>query len=59
MSRIRPVERSERSQSWSDSPTTNTMRQAMLSSQAGQREYLIKHRLGKKEKEYVDIQEFR
>ncbi|XP_046904641.1 inositol polyphosphate 5-phosphatase OCRL isoform X3 [Hypomesus transpacificus] len=56
---IRPVERSERSQSWSDSPTTNTMRQAMLSSQAGQREYLIKHRLGKKEKEYVDIQEFR
>lgn len=45
--------------SWCDSPTSNTMRQAMLSSQAGQREYLIKHRLVKKEKEYVDIERFR
>uniref|UniRef100_A0A4W6FTR9 phosphoinositide 5-phosphatase n=1 Tax=Lates calcarifer TaxID=8187 RepID=A0A4W6FTR9_LATCA len=41
------------------SPTTNSMRQAMFSSQAGQREYLIKHRLGKKENEYVDIQNFK
>lgn len=49
----------DRPQSWCDSPTTNTMRQAMLSSQAGQREYLIKHRMGKKEKEYVDIENFR
>ncbi|XP_054648548.1 inositol polyphosphate 5-phosphatase OCRL isoform X2 [Dunckerocampus dactyliophorus] len=49
----------DRPPSWCDSPTTNTMRQAMFSSQAGQREYLIKHRLGKKENEYVDIQNFR
>uniref|UniRef100_A0A8D0A756 phosphoinositide 5-phosphatase n=1 Tax=Sander lucioperca TaxID=283035 RepID=A0A8D0A756_SANLU len=49
----------DRPTSWSDSPTTNSMRQAMFSSQAGQREYLIKHRLGKKENEYVDIQTFR
>lgn len=37
--------------SWSDSP--------MSSSQAGQREYLVKHLLGKKEKEYVDIKTFK
>uniref|UniRef100_A0A3Q3NRH5 phosphoinositide 5-phosphatase n=1 Tax=Labrus bergylta TaxID=56723 RepID=A0A3Q3NRH5_9LABR len=43
----------DRPSSWCDSPTTNTMRQAMFSSQAGQREYLIKHRLGKKENEYL------
>nr|XP_043895837.1 inositol polyphosphate 5-phosphatase OCRL isoform X1 [Solea senegalensis] len=49
----------DRPPSWCESPTTNTMRQSMLSSQAGQREYLIKHRLGKKENEYVDIQTFR
>ncbi|XP_068571186.1 inositol polyphosphate 5-phosphatase OCRL isoform X3 [Cebidichthys violaceus] len=49
----------DRPTSWGDSPTTNSMRQAMFSSQAGQREYLIKHRLGKKENEYVDIQTFR
>ncbi|XP_038555041.1 inositol polyphosphate 5-phosphatase OCRL isoform X1 [Micropterus salmoides] len=52
-------ERVDRPPSWCDSPTTNTMRQSMFSSQAGQREYLIKHRLGKKEKEYVDLQTFR
>ncbi|KAK2848918.1 hypothetical protein Q5P01_008752 [Channa striata] len=42
-----------------DSPTTNTMRQAFLSNQAGQRENLIKHRMLKKEKEYVDIKNFK
>ncbi|XP_019133963.1 inositol polyphosphate 5-phosphatase OCRL isoform X1 [Larimichthys crocea] len=52
-------DRVERQPSWCDSPTTNSMRQAMFSSQAGQREYLIKHRLGKKENEYVDIETFR
>ncbi|KAJ8401767.1 hypothetical protein AAFF_G00377380 [Aldrovandia affinis] len=49
----------DRSLSWSESPSTSTMRQAMFASQAGQREGLIKHRLAKKEKEYVDIQTFR
>ncbi|XP_012717241.2 inositol polyphosphate 5-phosphatase OCRL isoform X2 [Fundulus heteroclitus] len=48
----------DRPTSWPESPTTNSMRQSMFSSEAGQREYLIKHRLGKKEKEYVDIQPF-
>lgn len=52
-------DRVDRSPSWGDSPTTNTMRQAMFSSQAGQREYLIKHRLHKKESEYVDMKYFR
>uniref|UniRef100_A0A8C5BVX6 phosphoinositide 5-phosphatase n=1 Tax=Gadus morhua TaxID=8049 RepID=A0A8C5BVX6_GADMO len=56
----RPFERLERSPSWNNSPTsTNTMRQAMISSQAGQREYLIKHCLSKKEKEYVDIKNYK
>ncbi|KAL6480172.1 hypothetical protein MHYP_G00112050 [Metynnis hypsauchen] len=50
---------SERSSSWSDSPTTHSMRQAMLSSQSGLREGLLKYRLGKKEKEFVDIHNFR
>uniref|UniRef100_A0A8B9HYZ4 phosphoinositide 5-phosphatase n=1 Tax=Astyanax mexicanus TaxID=7994 RepID=A0A8B9HYZ4_ASTMX len=49
----------DRSSSWSDSPTTQSMRQAMYSSQAGMREGLLKYRLGKKEKEYVDIHSFR
>ncbi|XP_008274031.1 inositol polyphosphate 5-phosphatase OCRL isoform X1 [Stegastes partitus] len=52
-------DRVDRPTSWCDSPTTNSMRQAMFSSQAGQREYLIKHRLGKKENEYVDIRPFK
>ncbi|KAI4819061.1 hypothetical protein KUCAC02_004342 [Chaenocephalus aceratus] len=52
-------DRGDRPMSWCESPTTNSMRQAMFSSQAGQREYLIKHRLGKKENEFVDIQNFR
>uniref|UniRef100_A0A8C6K4A4 phosphoinositide 5-phosphatase n=1 Tax=Nothobranchius furzeri TaxID=105023 RepID=A0A8C6K4A4_NOTFU len=37
-----------------ESPTTKTM----PSSPSGQREFLIKHCLGKKEKEYVDIKHF-
>ncbi|KAJ3588067.1 hypothetical protein NHX12_011661, partial [Muraenolepis orangiensis] len=52
-------ERLERSPSWSNSPTTNSMRQTMFSSQAGQREYLIKHCLSKKEKEYVDMKNYK
>uniref|UniRef100_M4AGN5 phosphoinositide 5-phosphatase n=1 Tax=Xiphophorus maculatus TaxID=8083 RepID=M4AGN5_XIPMA len=55
---FRPTDYTDRPTSWCDSPSTNSMRQAMLSSEAGQREYLIKHRLGKKEKEYVDVQPF-
>ncbi|XP_037117609.1 inositol polyphosphate 5-phosphatase OCRL isoform X1 [Syngnathus acus] len=52
-------DRTDRSSSWCESSTTNTMRQAMFSTQAAEREYLIKRRLGKKENEYVDIQNFR
>ncbi|XP_008324642.1 inositol polyphosphate 5-phosphatase OCRL isoform X2 [Cynoglossus semilaevis] len=53
------LDHSDRPLSWCDSPTTYSTRQASFPSQAGQREYLIKHRLGKKESEYVDIQGFR
>ncbi|XP_061103820.1 inositol polyphosphate 5-phosphatase OCRL-like isoform X2 [Conger conger] len=45
--------------SWNESPSVNTMRQAMFSNQASQREGLIRHCLHKKEKEYVYIQHFR
>ncbi|KAK1167474.1 inositol polyphosphate 5-phosphatase OCRL-like isoform X2 [Acipenser oxyrinchus oxyrinchus] len=46
---------------WNDNPNvTNTMRKLFVpTSQLGQREGLIKHCLIKKEKEYVDIQNFR
>uniref|UniRef100_A0A672T4N6 phosphoinositide 5-phosphatase n=1 Tax=Sinocyclocheilus grahami TaxID=75366 RepID=A0A672T4N6_SINGR len=49
----------DRSSSWSDSPSNYTMRQAMMSSHTGSREGLLKYRLNKKEKEYVDIKNFR
>ncbi|XP_067373820.1 inositol polyphosphate 5-phosphatase OCRL isoform X4 [Channa argus] len=49
----------DRQSSLCDSPTTNTMREEFISGYAGQRENLIKHRINKKEKEYVDIQHFR
>uniref|UniRef100_A0A671Q2V5 phosphoinositide 5-phosphatase n=1 Tax=Sinocyclocheilus anshuiensis TaxID=1608454 RepID=A0A671Q2V5_9TELE len=49
----------DRSGSCSDSPSNYTMRQAMMSSHAGSREGLLKYRLNKKEKEYVDIKNFR
>ncbi|XP_026186015.1 inositol polyphosphate 5-phosphatase OCRL isoform X2 [Mastacembelus armatus] len=48
-----------RPQSWNDSPTSNSIRESMFFSQAGQREYLIQHRVSKKEAEYMDIQTFR
>ncbi|XP_061581649.1 inositol polyphosphate 5-phosphatase OCRL isoform X2 [Cololabis saira] len=45
----------DRPPSWCDSPT----RKAMLSTPAGQREYLLKHHLSKKESEYVNIRPYR
>ncbi|KAJ8266502.1 hypothetical protein GJAV_G00131160 [Gymnothorax javanicus] len=50
---------SERSFRWNESPSTRTMRQAMFSSEGVQREGLIRHLLSKKDKEYVDIQNYR
>ncbi|KAK1804447.1 hypothetical protein P4O66_020032 [Electrophorus voltai] len=49
----------ERSSAWADSPVTHTLRQATYSSQAGLREGVLKYRLAKKEKDYVDIHNFR
>ncbi|XP_059377537.1 inositol polyphosphate 5-phosphatase OCRL-like isoform X2 [Carassius carassius] len=43
----------------SDSPSSYTMRQAMMSTHAGSREGLLKYHLNKKENEYVDIKNFR
>uniref|UniRef100_A0A4W4FAC2 phosphoinositide 5-phosphatase n=1 Tax=Electrophorus electricus TaxID=8005 RepID=A0A4W4FAC2_ELEEL len=40
-------------------PVTHTLRQATYSSQAGLREGVLKYRLAKKEKDYVDIHNFR
>uniref|UniRef100_A0A4W4FAD5 phosphoinositide 5-phosphatase n=1 Tax=Electrophorus electricus TaxID=8005 RepID=A0A4W4FAD5_ELEEL len=48
-----------RSSAWADSPVTHTLRQATYSSQAGLREGVLKYRLAKKEKDYVDIHNFR
>jgi len=49
----------DRAVSWSDSPSNYTMRQTLMGSQSGSREGLLKYRLSKKEKEYVDIKNFR
>ncbi|XP_056327788.1 inositol polyphosphate 5-phosphatase OCRL isoform X1 [Danio aesculapii] len=49
----------DRSISWSESPSNSTIKQAMMSSHAGSREGLLKYRLSKKEKEYVDIKNFK
>ncbi|XP_076148352.1 inositol polyphosphate 5-phosphatase OCRL isoform X1 [Alosa pseudoharengus] len=47
----------DKNSTWTDSPSSNTMRQALLSQ--GQREGIIRHRMAKKEKEYVDLKNFR
>ncbi|XP_056625080.1 inositol polyphosphate 5-phosphatase OCRL isoform X1 [Triplophysa dalaica] len=48
----------DRPVSWTDSQSNHTMR-AMMSSQGSSREGLLKYRLNKKEKEYVDIKNFK
>ncbi|XP_026879857.2 inositol polyphosphate 5-phosphatase OCRL isoform X3 [Electrophorus electricus] len=56
---VRQDHGAERSSAWADSPVTHTLRQATYSSQAGLREGVLKYRLAKKEKDYVDIHNFR
>ncbi|KAA0709421.1 Inositol polyphosphate 5-phosphatase OCRL-1 [Triplophysa tibetana] len=48
----------DRPVAWTDSPSNHTMR-AMMSSQGSSREGLLKYHLNKKEKEYVDIKNFK
>uniref|UniRef100_A0A3P9HVD0 phosphoinositide 5-phosphatase n=1 Tax=Oryzias latipes TaxID=8090 RepID=A0A3P9HVD0_ORYLA len=50
--------KSDRSLSWCDSPTSNSMRDTVFLSQTGQREILLKHIMSKRENEYVDIKNF-
>ncbi|XP_036404054.1 inositol polyphosphate 5-phosphatase OCRL-like isoform X2 [Megalops cyprinoides] len=44
---------------WNNRPASGPMRRNVFSNQASQREGIIKHRMVRKEKEYVDIHDYR